>query len=100
MLVAEVAVCQDEARHGGSVKIVASEKVADFIFKAVAKTVEENRHTESINDFERQNPASKRLVEEVDQAFDIMVSSLLKEVEKVLLETPTDETSVEGKAHQ
>lgn len=64
--------------------ITASQKAADLLFKAVKHAVIDGEYPEVINDFQRQNPATRRLVEEVDKAFDIMAISLLKQVEKIL----------------
>jgi hypothetical protein len=35
-------------------------------------------------DITKQNPATERLVEEMDQAFDVMAENLIKQVEKLL----------------
>jgi hypothetical protein len=66
------------------VVITASPEAADLLFKAVNKVVTDEEHTETIDDFQNQNPATKRLVEEVDKAYDTMIESLLKQVEKIL----------------
>jgi hypothetical protein len=40
--------------------------------------------TETVNDFERQNPASKKLMDEVSEVFDQVSKSLAKEVRELL----------------
>lgn len=39
----------------------------------------------SLTDFERQNPAAKQLVREVDEAMKIMLNSMTKEIRAVLV---------------
>jgi hypothetical protein len=41
-------------------------------------------HTEQVNDFALQNPASKKLYDELERSYDIMIENLMKEVEKIL----------------
>jgi hypothetical protein len=78
-------VCQDEAQHDHSkVTISASNKAADFLFKAVRHVVTGGEYPEDVNDLKLQNPASKKLCEEIDGAFDLMAANLVKEVEKIL----------------
>jgi len=74
-------VSQEEVPPEGKIGIVASPKAADLLFKAVKQAIAEYPEA---NDFQRQNPAAKRLIEELDQAFDVMMNSLVVEVEKVL----------------
>lgn len=38
----------------------------------------------ALTDFERQNSAAKRLVKEVDEAMDTMLTSMMKEIRAVL----------------
>jgi hypothetical protein len=40
--------------------------------------------SKALTDFEQQNPAAKKLAEEVDEAMDIMLQSLVKEIRAVL----------------
>jgi hypothetical protein len=49
-----------------------------------AEEVPEVKKSKAETDFQRQNKASKRLVNEVDEAVDIMLQSLLKEINEVL----------------
>lgn len=72
---------QEEVPLEGKIGIVASPKAADLLFKAVKQAIAEYPEA---NDFQIQNPAAKRLINESDQAFDIMMDSLVIEVEKVL----------------
>lgn len=91
--------CQGAAPPGAKVSITASPKAADLIFKAVEKVVDENAHTETVNYFAKQNAASQRLVDEIDRAFDVMVDSLVKQVEKVLAGSEAEDAS-EAETHQ
>ena len=75
------------------VVIAASPEAADLLFKAVKQAVGEYPET---NDLQRQNPAAKRLVDEVDRAFDLMAENLIKQVEKIFADE--DKTSAEVKA--
>lgn len=80
--------CQDEVQHGSRVLISASPNAADFLLKAVKHVVTGGEYPEETNDFKIQNPASRKLFEEVEQAFEIMAANLTKEVERIL--DPTD----------
>jgi hypothetical protein len=44
----------------------------------------EAKKPKALTDFERQNPAAKRLVREVDEAMKIMLASMIKEIRAVL----------------
>lgn len=50
----------------------------------VPQVEEEARKPKGLTDFEKQNAASKRLVDEVDKAMRIMLDSMVKEIRAVL----------------
>lgn len=91
----EAEVSLDEAPPTDKIIITASPKTVDLLFKAVTKVVSDNKHTESINYLQQQNSAAKHLVDEIDQAFDIMTANLVKQVEKVF--ASEDEESIKSK---
>ncbi len=49
-----------------------------------AEEAPEAKKPKAETDFQRQNPAARKLVTEVDEAMDIMLHSLMKEINEVL----------------
>lgn len=66
-------------------KLVFSDTQAEKLTKAMKNVV---RKPDAMTDFERQNPAAKRLVQEWTSAYDICVRSIAEQVAKVLSEEP------------
>jgi hypothetical protein len=68
------------------ISILASPYRANLLLKAAQKVAQqETLGTESVSDFEKQNPASKRLVDEVSSVFDQAYKNLIKEIKEVLV---------------
>ena len=50
-----------------------------------AEAPPEARQPKAETDFQRQNPASRKLVADVDSAMDVMLRSLVKEINGILI---------------
>lgn len=84
---------QDVGRPEAKIGLLVSPENAVFVAKAVQEKI---GPPESVNDFQRQNPAAKKLMEEVNESFDLMMKSLVKEVRKILADYPGKSSSEEG----
>jgi hypothetical protein len=78
-------VSQGAAQPEAKINLLVSPSNAVFVAKAVEEKVGPPEATE---DFQRQNPAAHRLMKEVDQAFDLMVKSLVREIRKIVADYP------------
>lgn len=73
------------AQPEAKINLLVSPSNAVFVAKAVKEKV---GPPEAIDDFRKQNPAARHLMKEADEAFDIMMASLIKEVGKVIANYP------------
>lgn len=78
MRVEEAAVCQDAARPAVSIEVPADR--LDDLFKAV----EDQHGHEQVEFFVGQNPATKRMMQTVQAAYDAMSDSLARQISDVL----------------
>ena len=71
--------------QGDKFKILVDPNKAHILLKAAHDiAVKGSVGTEGDGDFERQNPASKRLVDEVESVFNQAVTNMVKEVKELL----------------
>jgi cell division FtsZ-interacting protein ZapD len=78
-------VSQDVAPPEAKVSILVSPGNASLLLKAAKEIAQRGDfNTEIVNDFERQNPASKKLMAEVVGVFEQASESLAKEVKELL----------------
>lgn len=73
----------DEAAPEAKITVSVSPEQFDLLVKA-AKNVSQLVGDETVNDFERQNPASKQLMDKVKETFQQASQSMLKEIKEVL----------------
>lgn len=79
------AVSQDEAQPEAKISILVSPENAPLLLKAAQEIAQSSvSHSEGTNDFERQNPASKKLMDEVVNVFAQATKSLAKEIQELL----------------
>ena len=72
---------QGEARPEAKVSILVSPDRAPLLLKAAEELDRlSGSHTESVNDFARQNPASEKLMQEVSRVLDQAANNLAKEI--------------------
>lgn len=73
-------------RPSQEVSIAVTEDQAEHIFKAIEAGIKDS-YSEVLNGFSAANPASKKLVSIVEEAYDTMTKSLIKEVIKLFSES-------------
>ena len=75
---------KEEVAAEAKISILASPENAYLLLKAAKNAPQEDLGVETINDFERQNPASKHLMVEVQGVFAQAAKNLAKEVQELL----------------
>lgn len=79
---------RDEVSHAVKIEIPDGLDDGDVIkaLESTARALKKDQRTESRDHFRNQNPASKKLSDFVDESYNIMVNSLVKQIAKVLKE--------------
>jgi hypothetical protein len=72
------------AKPEAKIPILVGAENASLLLKAVKEITDKERSSKFVDHFSNQNPAAKRLMDEVGNVFDIALTSLAKEVKKVL----------------